>query len=235
MNAVALLPAETLTSINERKRHTWYFAGVTTEPTSCDHCGQAIKNRYHLYNGLGGTMIVGSDCFQHFLNDGESDKATQAVKRMNRAASQWRKQTPKSRDGETREQYISRRVAEMGNAQKAHTAWCGKWGQGSFYWTVDKQVKAQLPYFPQGMEAWTFRHWKGDGIKQAWNVNGLHEGTSTHDCWLCQQQAAVKKAYGEWQHTLHQAIAETITSEFETQYNANRYDFNRPVWEVRKI
>jgi len=111
---------------------------------SCDHCGHDIKHCFVIRDSSGATLTVGSECVNHFLHGEQQYTADVMKKRVTRAGRQWRdsqngKKAPACQDGETREAYIERRVAEMSNAFTAFTAW-SRWNkrQQGAYWYCKK-------------------------------------------------------------------------------------------------
>jgi hypothetical protein len=86
---------------------------------TCESCGHAINWKYTVQLDAGNTKIFGSDCAASIL--GKRDEGVLA-RRLRRAASQWNTHKQTHRDGETREHYINRRVAEMANAYRAWKA-----------------------------------------------------------------------------------------------------------------
>lgn len=94
----------------------------TEDGDSCEHCGHAIKEVFVITNGTV-TMNVGSDCVVNLVSPLERSASELITKRMSRAASQFRKNEPAAKQGETRTEYINRRVAEMANAFKAYNVW----------------------------------------------------------------------------------------------------------------
>lgn len=92
--------------------------------SNCEHCGREIKNRYTILFTDGENkyeMVVGESCAKTLMGEKFSDSPLQA--RRKKAEAEWKKQTPKPRSGETKDQYITRRITEKGNA---YTAWL-KW------------------------------------------------------------------------------------------------------------
>lgn len=84
--------------------------------TSCASCGHAIRWLYTVRLDTEVEMVVGSDCAMALLSKEEAD---QLRKRARAAAAQWRKKEPGPLPGESREDYINRRIAEMSHAFKA--------------------------------------------------------------------------------------------------------------------
>jgi hypothetical protein len=94
----------------------WRVTGVSVGRTSCESCGHDIANLYHLRAPTGETMIVGSECVKSLAESVDIDFDIKIERRLNRAARQWRDNNPPRKTDETREQYINRRLSEMGNA-----------------------------------------------------------------------------------------------------------------------
>lgn len=89
---------------------------------SCGLCGHDIKREFHVMSSTGERRIVGSECINTLLSPDERPKVALFKRRVSRAERQWREKLPLARDGESREQYISRRVTEMANARRAFNA-----------------------------------------------------------------------------------------------------------------
>lgn len=113
----------------------WKFVGVIEERGSCEMCGHEIRWAYIVTSSDGAMRKVGSDCIWHFVTGDERTKAERAVKRYERAKREWntwqkfvngdlatrrelRGKAPRAKHGETRSEYIERRVKEMANAKK---------------------------------------------------------------------------------------------------------------------
>lgn len=101
----------------------WRFSGVVEGRTSCELCGHEIRRVFYAKSNTGAVIGVGCDCINTLLDPDERDKVELFTRRMTRAAAQWRKKLPAPKDGETRDQYIARRVTEMGNARSAYDAY----------------------------------------------------------------------------------------------------------------
>lgn len=93
---------------------------------SCQHCGKGISNVFIIADESGSTMTVGSECVKLLTEGSLTTRETGlAEKRAKRAARQWLdfhkgNSAPKKLANETREQYINRRVAEMGRVGAAY-------------------------------------------------------------------------------------------------------------------
>lgn len=117
---------------------------------TCDNCGHDIAQLFHIHEvDTGRKMTVGSECVSFLLAGQDFASAELMKRRMNRAAAQWRKQQPMPNSGETRTDYINRRVAEMGNALKAHHVWTAEYAtlfqaRGTFGgWSTTYDMKVQ--------------------------------------------------------------------------------------------
>jgi len=94
------------------------------EGDTCEHCGHDIKQVYTIQAEDGTRMRVGCECVVTLT--ARTAACTEAMvidRRFKRACAQWRSNKPLRRDGETRGQYIERRMAEMANAKAAAQAW----------------------------------------------------------------------------------------------------------------
>lgn len=92
--------------------------------SNCEHCGREIMNRYTVQFSDGENeyaMIVGADCAKALL--GEKFNTSPMEQRRKKAESEWKKQTPKPRKDETKEEYVNRRIVEKGNAYSAWLKW----------------------------------------------------------------------------------------------------------------
>lgn len=85
----------------------------------CQNCGCMINWRY-VITSQDGSMTVGSECARTLCGPAIADAMK---RRAQRASRQWHDQKPAPRTGESRDVYIERRLAEMGNALAAHKAW----------------------------------------------------------------------------------------------------------------
>lgn len=122
---------------------------------SCDHCGHDIRNIFVIEDKSGKQMKVGSDCVIQLT--ARTQAHTDSVRwqaRIERAAAQWRDAKkklhyPQPLSGETREQYINRRINEMSRALDAGKAWSMHYSQkfqskghiGGWSWTWDMKVE----------------------------------------------------------------------------------------------
>lgn len=204
------------------------YIGYANYAHTCEHCGHDIAHVYtirHIQTGV--TLRVGSECVLQLLDLNERPVFEREQARRKRAASQWRTQKPAAHEGETREQYIERRVCEMSNALAAFKAWSGLFGRGVTLYSLaikslqesgveDPSIYGRQPHYtyPDSREI----------------VNPGHEGYS-HNCPLCQQQEGLKKAYVE----MVREEQEAVVRRFEEKHQANRFDFNRAVWNVKKL
>lgn len=177
---------------------TWKLVGYIAEGCdSCGMCGHDIRRVFIIASNTGVVKHVGSECVNHMLNADQRQRVELLDRRTTRAASQWRKKLPAPLDGETRDQYIARRVDEMDHAQAAFKATIAI----DFHKYANDQLKAKEASLPPYGERFT-KQW----------------ATAAE----ARKQVQIA-AYDE----LHRGI--------EQKYKANRFDYNRPIWEVRKI
>lgn len=172
-------PVWRLVSFEQRERPTG----------TCDLCGHDIAQIFYIQSD-DVRRAVGCECINTFLTPDDRNRADLLKRRANRAAKQWREKNPAPRDGETRPQYIDRRMREMDNAMRAYKA--------SLKLDVNKFRMAALR-----------------------DIKDQFEGVS----------------YAEWCRVASETernVLDLMYGRLEQQYNANRYDFNRPIWDVRK-
>lgn len=103
--------------------NTWKFVSHYEGAHTCENCGHDIKQCFVIESDAGAQMVVGSDCVESFLAPEHQPTFKTYERRRKRAESQWRKNIPEKREGETRSEYVARRISEMGNAKKAYKAW----------------------------------------------------------------------------------------------------------------
>jgi hypothetical protein len=160
----------------------------------CDHCGHSIRVLCEIEHAeTGQRMTVGTDCVRSFVSPPQAETAERVAKRYQRAARQWRSKMPLPLEGETREQYIARRVSEMGNALPAGREW--------MHWAA-KSVPDRC--FRINARA---RRWFGLGYQ--------------HNPYYWPFDYPVINS------RKHQRI--------ERKYGANRFDYTRPMWELKLI
>lgn len=213
----------------------WYLAAYYLRDGGCDTCqacGHEIKHVFVIRNHNGAMMNVGSECVNSWLAPDERNKAELIERRTNRASAQWRKKDPKPRDGETRTDYINRRVAEMDNAMKAAKAWGGMFARTSLYELARRSLAQKGVEDPSRTLRYS-RHTAGEF--DLVNERDGHEGKYQVSCPACQRQEAEHTKARQEYEAARLAEIERITAEFEAKYNANRYDFERVMWQVRKI
>ena len=104
----------------------WRFSLCVEGNDSCQLCGHGIKRLFYVVSNTGEMKIVGSECVESLLGGDYRSEIDLANKCANRAAKQWKDKTPAIREGETRTEYINRRVKEMSNARKAYNAFIAK-------------------------------------------------------------------------------------------------------------
>ena len=182
----------------------WRFTGVEQRRTSCELCGHDIAHVYYARSNTGAVIGVGCDCINTLLDPDERGKVELFTRRMNRAAAQWSKKLPAPKDGETRDQYIVRRVTEMGNARAASNAYAAIGHQGftDARLTARNEHKAEL-----------------DDLRSKITSN----------------YSAESNAYMQRISEIENAAIDKLHAQVEAKYKANRFDFNRQAWEVRKI
>lgn len=121
---------------------------------SCDHCGTAIKSLYHITDDNGSTMVIGSSCVTKFLNENFAtpqeryamDNTASKLKSVRaKIVAEWRmieqnqgknwfertdavnrkmRVLPRPEAGETRTDYINRRLYQALNMTPAvYTEW----------------------------------------------------------------------------------------------------------------
>lgn len=115
----------------------------------CDNCGHDIRNIFTISDEQNRHMRVGSECVLLLTANTDAQiEAAKITKRMERASRQWRENKPVRLDGETREQYINRRISEMANAMIAHKYFQAEHAKlftprgynGYWSWTHDMKV-----------------------------------------------------------------------------------------------
>lgn len=179
---------------------------------TCENCGHAIAQVFYVHDtDTGAQLAVGSECVVHLLTGEEKQTADLLRKRMQRAAAQWRKNEPARRNREVRTDYINRRVVEMGNALKAYKAWAAlmsdpRLRQGGSAQRASKFAKRFLERC--GVEVPKAN--SSEYLRYYTLVRWVSEAYSSH-------------LYDK----LHRRI--------EKQTCANRYDYTRAIWDVRKI
>lgn len=179
----------------------WTFVRyeLTESRRECDACGTNIKHLYHIANGEQ-RMVVGSECVNQWTAPDQRGDARAAERRANRAAAQWREKRPAPRDGETRAEYINRRVEEMGNAFAASKAYNA---------ILAKHRAPNLTFVARDMLR---RQGKGPNL---WR--------------------ATREEQDRWHEEHVKPLSRNLMQQLVDQYNANPYDFARPLWDVRKI
>jgi hypothetical protein len=167
---------------------------------SCDHCGHDIRNVFVIEDESGRIMKVGSDCVMMLIGRTETAAdVNRYQKRLERAARQWRdakkrRDFPQPLAGETREQYINRRVSEMTNALKAGKAWTA-------YYNAKFQPKGHI----------------GLGWSVTWDMRV--------------EKRAKRLGIKIERHTVIQRHVQRHAKKWQ----ANPFDFKRPIWDLVKI
>lgn len=205
---------------------------VGGQGSSCQHCGHGIKNVFYIRNvETGATMEVGSECVKHFVTlPDEVFSAKRREARVKRAIRQWNANKELRKPGETREEFINRRVREMANALAAFSAmnaWFGR--KHSVSWGIHQAAKQWLR--DNGYYDLEGRRTSEDHHEHDKDHNGEHPEFDYIKCSVCAQQKALYAA----QRRNFQMAREAVLQEFADQHGANVFDFNRLVWEVRKI
>lgn len=188
---------------------------------TCEHCGHAIKETYWIKDPETGiTMKVGSDCVIQLVQSPDVIKSVQRqTARYKRATRQWKAQKPPAKPDETREQYINRRVLEMGNALTAFRH------SPELQYTKLRKVAAERLAERGIVYPLSEPHYLVEGVC----MEG-HE-KSYVVCPRCNEIERKQKSY--WQAECDEL--EKLRNEFDAKYQANRFDWNRAIWDVRKI
>ncbi len=182
---------------------------------SCESCGHTpINNLYFVQLDTGKEIIVGAECAEKLLGYSSSVLLTRYI---NAAKREWKQQKPAPKEGETREDYLTRRVAEKLNARKAWQAW--KEIERSGGWGGCRTIARQRLYARGVYEPGPAGHSPG--------VGGHTEHYVT--CPKCQWKIEADKAF-------EQALKDEgsqIIREIERQYQANAWDFvGVPGWKL---
>lgn len=184
-----------------------YSVQLEKPTASCESCGHAIAQCFYISDENGKQMVVGSECVNTHLSPSDQS-AKKQQQRLSRAAAQWRKQKPEPKDGETRTQYINRRVEEMSNAMGAYRAWAVLFTRGRTFYTVGiERLKAQGIIDPR-----------------------VYSFISAPD-WAIEQRRALACEYDR----MVQDEYKQFVTEFECAHKANVYDFNQPSYKVAKV
>jgi hypothetical protein len=198
--------------------------------SSCENCGHEIRDLYYLSNTDNNkVMVVGSECFKHLLAPNEVVNAEKARKRMERAKRQYRENKPQRKENETKSEYISRRLCEMQNAMIAYKGYAAAFVKISLYEMARRRLMESLPSPRETRFERIFRHQTSYTL-DIMNTEHGHSG-SIHSCETCKRIAELNAAWEK----LRQEEERLIMREFEVKYQANLFDFYRPIWEVRKI
>lgn len=80
---------------------------------TCEACGKTIAHIFTLESTDGQCVRVGSECANQIIGIGNLQHMKQVQKLSQLAAAQWRKGGVIAYKDETREQYITRKVAEQ--------------------------------------------------------------------------------------------------------------------------
>jgi hypothetical protein len=191
---------------------TWMCTGVAYNEKGdcCDNCGHAIKTVYYAKSSTGETRKFGSECILTLGDPSQKTQIEKTEKRIKTAAAQWRKQTPAPLANETRESYIQRRFIEMGNAWN---------GYKMFLATPRKEWAYE----------WTARHQRV--LNRLLRINGV----VTPDA----KNYSVHSEFANARHKIEHEICERqnkrVHARIERLTGANRFDYWRASWEVKKI
>ena len=199
---------------------------------SCDHCGHSIKQCYEIVETeTNRQMTVGSDCVVHLTSSSIDfeNKVKITEKRFKRASAQWRSQKPPKKENETRVEYINRRLVEMDNALKAAKPWIAKFAKTSIHLMARDRLSDMGIYVADSRIWGITTHTLTYPYERLNSENG-HVGSS-YSCPACERVKVWNKAYDQ----LVREETEKIYQEHEQQYQANRFDFNQTIWNVRKI
>lgn len=186
-------------------------------PFSCHRCGEALKNVFFLRGSNDREITVGSECVRILLSGADLKAAQDADKNLKQASREWRKQQPPALPGESREAYINRRLLEIPNAARARREMMAIRNP---YMEAKRRLEQAGLADPMLVGYGGMRHYQDDFETHAdWNVRKPHAGRR-HECWLCQQQEAICRAYEREVH------AEQFRSiqEIAARYGANIHD-----------
>jgi len=191
-------------------------AGKGQHLPSCQSCGHPIKQLFTVKTDKGGVMVVGIDCAEMMLGKVQL-KEQQITKRFNAATREWQKKTPKPLEGETKSQYINRRIAEKGNA---YTAWQGYQrivhqhnSQGLLHLAAESILKGRGVFYP----------------------NTSHRCDKNAEYGKCQACQVLKEQVESW-YTARNAAQDEIAEITEKQYQAHRFDFiGKAAYQVKGI
>lgn len=174
---------------------------------TCENCGHAIAQLFTIQDDeTKRVMTVGCECVVHFLSGDAEMTADLLRRRMQRAATQWRKREPAPKYGETRADYINRRVAEMANALTAYKAY----------------AVAKNPDYIRRSDRFVRSFMKRNGVEKPTDI---YSAEYDRYRWLF---SALSSYY---QNRKFRSFQDRIAK----KHNANPYDFRRPIWDVRKI
>ena len=179
---------------------------------SCESCGHDICWCYVVKLDDGGTMTLGSDCVASLLDP----TAGQLLKKYaNAAAREWLKKVPAPRDGESRAEYINRRIAEKTNARRAWQHWKALATDGGYGWRSQRFTAEQ--------------RLTNRGVTNPKGRKSHYYHCHTYQCRTCAEAIAAVPAYD-------QAVRDelsTMLREIEDACHANRFDFvDKPAWRI---
>lgn len=189
---------------------------------TCEACGHEIKWHYTIRQDDGGLITVGSDCAQTLLNKEDADVLK---KRARLAAQEWRARFPMPAQGEIREDYINRRIAEKAHAMQA-------WQMCNTY------LRKSAPYGQMHI-ACEYKLSSEFGIERPTMTShvraGLygHDNDSTYLCTLCNEYKHALLDVYRWQVGI---AGNMILADVERATCSNRYDwYNKTPWQVKKV
>lgn len=178
---------------------------------SCQSCGHTpINNLFFIRTDAGAELMVGTECAEKLLRLDDAKRYIAAAKR------EWKQQKPQPRDGESREDYLTRRVFEKLHARAAWQAWrvIEKSYWGGSYALARQRLNQRGIYAPQTAGHMAFF----DGHTEVYVT-----------CPKCQWKLEADKA---WNEAL-KAEERQIIHEVEQQYQANAWDFvGVPGWRI---
>lgn len=192
---------------------TWaYIGGYYNEKGDCcDNCGHPIKHVHQIKSSTGVVRKLGSDCINTLVDSIQRTQIEKVEKRLKAAANQWRKKTPLPFPQETREFYIQRRLMEMGNAWNGYKAFLA------------------APRTEWSYNGWTARHQRV--LNRLFRLNGV----TVPD----QKACSAYSEFADNRRKIEREICERQNnrahSRIERRTGANRFDYQRASWEVKKI
>lgn len=182
---------------------------LATVSSHCENCGHAIAQCYFIEHiDTAQQMRVGCECVVLLLLPGQKISFDLARRRLNRAEAQWTRQVPAPRAGETRDQYINRRIREAGNALDAHKEWTATLANDTLESMAEQALKKQR------------------------YQNPLHYCFGKPPSEETRQQR--KGLIAAWDALLD-IECKAVIRRFEEKWCASHFDFSRPTWEVKNL